>query len=91
MSTFHTDFKIAEVFGVEAIKDTWNRAFAEWKTDYKMLTDLVICVNERCWLWYEKKNNELSELYSDFYYKGRDYALDNLKGEEFQYYYRMTD
>lgn len=89
-NTFHQDFAIAERFGTEAVKDTWNRAFKEWKVNYKMLTALVIVVNERCWGWYQK-NNELSELYADYYYQGRDYALDNLKGEEFDYYYRLTD
>ena len=90
-NTFNMDFMIAEAFGISAVKDTFKRAFKEWKVDYRMLTELVICVNLRCWYWYERKNMELSELYSNFYYKARDYALDNLKGEEFEYYYRMTD
>lgn len=31
ISTFWTDFSIADTFGKEAVKDTYERAFAEWK------------------------------------------------------------
>lgn len=33
-TTFWTDFSIADVFGVSAIKDTFNRAFEEWRDNY---------------------------------------------------------
>lgn len=91
MSTFIQDFLIAEPFGMAAIKDTYKRSFRDWKHDYKMLTDLVIAVNYLCWHYYEIGNADLSELYSELYYKCRDYALDHLKGEEFQYFWKMTD
>lgn len=34
-TTFWDDFSIADNFGIDAICDTYNRAFQEWKTDYK--------------------------------------------------------
>ena len=36
-TTFPSDFSIADRFGVNAIKDTFNRAFGEWKGHYKYL------------------------------------------------------
>ena len=90
-NTFHMDFAIAEVFGIEAVKDTFSRVFHEWKTNYLYLTALVVVMNHRCWLHYENSNIELSKLYSDYYYKTREYALDNLTGEEFEYFYDITD
>ena len=90
-TTFHMDFSIAEHFGVDAIKDTFKRAFEEWKSDYRYLTDLAMVTNHRCWLWYEKGNEAYSELYSEYYYKVNDYALENLKGEELSYYFKVTD
>ena len=33
-TTFFEDFSIADNFGVDAIKDTYNRAFNEWKHDH---------------------------------------------------------
>ena len=90
-TTFWQDFSIADVFGVNAVKDTFNRAFKEWRSDYRYLTDLVMVVNHKCWQHYENGNNELSQLYSDLYYEADAYALDNLKGEELSYYFRVTD
>ena len=41
-TTFWMDFDIADKFGVSAIKDTYRRAFAEWRSDYRYLTELVM-------------------------------------------------
>lgn len=90
-NTFFMDFRIADRFGIAAIKDTYRRAFAAWKTDYKMLTALVAILNRLCWYHYDKKNETLAKLYSDLFYKARDYGYDTLKGEEFQYFYDMID
>lgn len=97
-TTFHQDFLIAEHFGIDAVKDTYNRAFAEWKTNYLYLTELVVVLNHRCWHHYEqyqkiksKFHDELSRLYSDYYYQAREFALDNLKGEEFKHFWEVTD
>ena len=90
-TTFHLDFRIAEAFGIEAVKDTYNRAFAEWKNNYLYLTELVIVLNHRCWMHYEKNNIELSSLYADLYYKTHDWACEHLKGKEFEHYFEVTD
>ena len=91
ITTFFEDFSIADNFGIKAIKDTYNRAFKEWKHDYKYLTEFVMVLNWKCWQHHDEGNNQFSELYSDLYYKARDYALDNLKGEELTYFIRTTD
>ena len=39
-TTFYMDFSIADKFGIEAIKDTYKRAFEGWKNDYIYLTAL---------------------------------------------------
>lgn len=90
-TTFWQDFRIADVFGVEAVKDTYKRAFEEWKDDYRYLTDLVVVLNHSCWFWYEHDNQELSELYSDLFYQTQDYAYEHLKGDELSYFFRVTD
>lgn len=91
ITSFYMDFSIADLFGKEAILDTFKRAMNEWKTNYKYLTELVMAVNWKSWEHYEKGNMELMELYADLYYEGREYALDNLKGEELHYYFETTD
>ncbi len=90
-TTFWQDFRIADAFGISAVKDTYKRAFKEWKDDYRYLTDLVMVLNHSCWFWYERGNEELSKLYSDLFYETQDYAYENLKGEELDYFFRITD
>lgn len=90
-TTFWQDFTIAECFGLDAVLDTNNRAFAEWKNDYKYLTELVMVLNHKCWDHYYKGNEGLSKVYADLYYQAHYYACDNLKGEEFSYYFSVTD
>lgn len=90
MTTFWMDFDIADRFGVDAIKDTFSRAFAEWKKDYRYLTELVLVLNHKSWQWYER-NDEYCELYVSLYEVADSYAVDNLKGEELKYFFEVTD
>ena len=90
-TTFWDDFTIADAFGIKAIKDTYKRAFDEWKEDYIYLTELVLVLNWKCWQHYEKGNSKMSEVYSDLFYRARNYALTHLKGEEFEYFFNTTD
>ena len=89
-TTFWSDFSIADAFGTDAIKDTFNRAFKEWKSDYIYLTELVMVLNHKIWQWYEK-NPEYGKLYDELWGKADEYALDNLKGEELSYFLHTTD
>ena len=89
-TTFWQDFTIADKFGVAAIKDTYNRAFNEWKNDYEYLTELVMVLNWKIFAYYEK-NNEYAKLYNDLWAKTDKYAMDNLKGKELDYYIETTD
>ncbi len=90
-TTFWEDFSIADAFGIKAIKDTYKRAFKEWKSDYRYLTDLVMVLNHKCWQHYEVGNNEYSQLYSDLFYTAQDYAYDHLEGDELKYFIKVTD
>ncbi len=90
-TTFGQDFHIANMFGIDAVKDTFNRAFTEWKNDIVYLTELALVMNAYCWQLYQK-NDELSGLYSDYYYQCRDYAYSEAFNEHEQhYYFRCTD
>ena len=91
ISTFYTDFSIADRFGAAAIKDTYRRAFDSWKSDYKMITEFVMVLNWKCWQHYDEGNTEISALYSKLYYKADEWCWTNLKGEELDYYTRTTD
>ena len=89
-TTFWQDFSIADAFGPDAVQDTFNRAFDEWKTDYIYLTELVLVLNHKIWQHYEK-NEPLAKLYNALWETADNYACDNLKGEEQTYFYNVTD
>lgn len=90
ISTFYLDFGIAETFGEQAIKDTYAKAFEDWKHDYKYLTELVMVLNWKIWEHYED-NDKLARLYNNLWEEADNYACDNLKGEELTYFYTTTD
>ena len=89
-TTFWEDFTIADMFGIEAIKDTFERAFAEWKSDYVYLTELVIVLNHKIWQHYETKIG-YAQLYNQLWERADAYACNNLKGEELSFFYQTTD
>ena len=90
ITTFYEDFSIAEHFGVKAIKDTYKRAFKEWKGEYKYLTELVMVLNWKIWEHYEH-NDEYAKLYNDLWVDTDNYACENLKDDELSYFYKITD
>ena len=48
-------FPLLTEFGLSAIQDTFNRAFEEWKENYKYLTELVLVLNHKIWQYYVNK------------------------------------
>lgn len=89
ITTFYEDFSIADGFGVEAIEDTFRRAFSEWKNDYKYLTELAMVMS---WKSFEHQNNvEYANTYARLYHEVDEYACNNLEGAELDYYYDTTD
>lgn len=91
ITTFFEDFSIADNFGIKAIKDTYNRAFREWKKDYKYLTELVMVLNWKIWQHFNEKNEAYADLYQSLYEEADAWACENLKGEALDYFYRTTD
>lgn len=108
-TTFWDDFSIAEVFGKDdpqkglaAVRDTYGRAFSEWKTNTVYVTELSMVLNHKIWYWYDVANKDvsdtiksyadsLSHLYDEIWRETDEWCLDNLKGKDAEYYYRVTD
>ncbi len=90
-TTFWQDFSIAEKFGLEAIRDTFQRAFNEWKTNVEYLTELILVLNWKIWYWYEVQNFEVSKLYNELWENADSYAMDNLKDEDLRYFLHTVD
>ena len=90
-TTFWQDFTIADKFELDAVRDTYNRARAEWGDDRIYGTELSMVLNHKCWQHYNNGNIILSKLYSELWGEFHDFVLDNWKGEDLQYYLRITD
>lgn len=91
ITTFWEDFSIADRFGISAIRDTFRRAFRSWRKHYKYLTELVLVLNHKCCYYYGRGRRDIAQVYSQLFDKAREYALDHLEGEEFKYFYNITD
>ena len=90
-TTFYDDFSIADVFGLKAIEDTFNRAFKEWQSNVVYVTELVMVLNWKLWDHWNKGNTEYAELYDKLWKQADRWCCDNLKGEDLRYFYSTTD
>ena len=90
-TTFWMDFSIADRFGVSAVKDTFKRAFNEWKTDYVYLTELVMMLNWKIWQHHDMGRMDLAKVYDELWREADQWALENLKDEEKAYYIQVLD
>ena len=90
ISTFYADLSIADVCGLDSIKDTIKRVKEEWFNDYKMFSEFVLALNHKSWEWDARAevsgSEEIKKLYIEQYYYFDDYCLDNYKGEALEYY-----
>lgn len=91
ITTFWDDFSAGEMFGIEGVWDTFSRAFREWKDNYKYLTEMVMVLNHKMYLHYENQQSLKYAVYRELFLFAHDYALENLKDDELQYYLKTTD
>ena len=95
-TTFYTDFSIADMYGIDAIKETYERAFKEWHTDTEYITELTMALNWKIWEHYDESDenapsNEIARLYNDLWQECDNWCRDNLKGDDLTYFYNTTD
>ena len=91
-TTYFEDFSIADNFGIEAIKQTYDMVMKDIKSlGYIYITELVMALNWKIWQHYEEGNEKYSRLYDKLWRKAEDYAIKNLKGEELSYYFETID
>lgn len=91
VTTFYTDFSIADRFGASAIRDTYRRGIDTAKfLGYKELTEFVMVLNWKIWEHYGT-NDTFARLYNDLWMEADNFARENLQGDELMYFYRTTD
>lgn len=85
---------IAERFGTEAIQNTYDRIMKEWSGNYIYLTELVMMLNWNIWYWDgmgPKYADDYARLYNELWEQADQYAMENLEGEELDYFLRTVD
>ena len=90
-TTFKNDFTIADRFGIKAIRDTFNRAFGEWKTNVVYVTELCVILNWKIWEHYNKGDEVVARVYNELWQKVDVWCQENLKGKDLKYFYEITD
>ena len=90
-TSFYRDFSIADMFGIDAIKDTFKRAFNEWKDNTEYFTELAMALNWKMWEHDNNGNQKYIKLYYELWQQAEDYVFKYWNEEQRSYYYRITD
>ena len=89
-STFWEEFSIAEEHGKNAVKEHYDLVFSQWKDNIKFLTELVLVLNIKIFIWYGV-DDTIGKMYDQLWKEADDYAIDTLKGDDLHYYLHTLD
>ena len=89
-ASFYFCIRFVSKFSNASFCGLYKRAFNEWKDNHVYLTELVMVLNHKIWQWYET-NDAIARLYDTLWREADLWAQENLKGEELEYFYRITD
>lgn len=90
-TTFWQDFSIADIFGTNAIRDTYNTCYNQYKSNTEYVTELVIVLNHKIWQHYNNNNITTAKVYDELWRELHEYCLNTLKGDDLRYYIQTTD
>lgn len=93
ISTYYTDFGIAEWFGKDSVRDTYDRAVENWFEDIKWATEIVMVLNWKIWEHYHRGNEEWAKFYNDLWDEAQCKVFEMYENDQeaISYYYRTTD
>lgn len=79
---FMNDFRIADIFGIKAIKETFSRCHNEWQNNVDYYGSLILTLNHLIWFHYDNGNMEVAKVYDELWRKADDFAMNHFTGEE---------
>lgn len=93
ITTFYGDLSIADLFGPDAVRDTYRRVCRDWLDNVQYFTEFVMCLNHKIWEHYDEnaESNEMAAVYDELWRAGDDLAREHYHGEDLDYYYQTTD
>lgn len=103
VSTFASDYAIADAFGAASVEDTYRRSLTSFSSDIYMLTEMALVLNWAIWRYYElaqdycsknedyENEDKLSRMYDKLWKELDGYIMKNFKGDELEFYLKVTD
>jgi len=89
-STLWEEFSVAEGYGSDGILKHYQIVFEQWKDNLKFLTELVLVLNIKIFIWYGV-DDSIGKMYDQLWKETDGYALETLKGEDLHYYLSTLD
>lgn len=89
-TTYWGDFRVC-LGDTSAIRDTYKRAQRLAKQDSTYGAELALALNWLMWYYHDHSQLQLSRLYQELWEDWDAWVMDNYKGEDLQYYLRVTD
>ena len=93
ISTYYTDFGIAEWFGADSIRETYTNAIMNWGDNIEWLTEIVMVLNWKILEHYHRGNDEMARFYDSLWKEAQIEVQKMFAGNEeaMSYYYRTVD
>lgn len=91
LTNIYYDLSVAEETSSEKLSTFIEESFEKYKSNYKLLTELVLALNWKLWEHYDANNMKLAKIYDKYWRKYDCYACSHLKNDELSYYYNTTD
>ena len=68
----------------------YDLVFEQWKDNLKFLTELVLVLNIKIFIWYGV-DDSIGKMYDQLWKETDGYALETLKGDDLHYYLSTLD
>ena len=88
---FYADFKVAEAYGIKAVKDTFKNCGDLTKRDWKEVAELSVVLNHLLWEAYYAKNEPLAKLYDKLWREVDGLCHSWTDEDRATYYFNLTD
>lgn len=88
---FWADFKVAEAFGLEAVRETFVNCGDLNRRDWKEVAELSVVLNHLLWDAHQNSNESLARTYDRLWRIVHNICSAWTDEERVSYYFRLTD
>lgn len=90
-TTYYMDFGIAEWFGKESVRETFDNAVKNWGKSIEWMTEITMVLNWKIWEKHALGEDEWAKYYNALWEEACEYVLNHFEGDDLAYYFRTTD